>query len=314
MINSAGLFLNGWPIESGTSEPNQNSLQPIQVAQTVFNPVATSAVVLSANLPATPAEDTATTDSPLTSNIDVYDSLGTVHSVALEWVKTAGDTWTVSISAADAATTDLGSATVTFGAASGSPVSEGTIGLLGDATGTVVTTPYDENTAAILSFTAVFGTVSQTIDLNLGNFGQTGGVTQFAGSTYNLRGLTQNGVPPGSFSGVSMQQNGNVVVNYDNGQIRKIAQVPLVTFNNPDALQRQNGQAFTATLESGTPLATQAGTNGAGTLITSSVEGSNVDIAAEFSKLIVAQRAYSANTRVVTTADDMLQQTIDMKR
>ena len=314
MINSAGLFLNGWPIESGTSEPNQNSLQPIQVAQTVFNPVATSAVVLSANLPATPAEDTATTASPLTSNIDVYDSLGTVQSVALEWVKTAGDTWTVSISAADVATTDLGSATVTFGAASGSPVSEGTIGLLGDATGTVVTTPYDENTAAILSFTAVFGTVSQTIDLNLGNFGQTGGVTQFAGSTYNLRGLTQNGVPPGSFSGVSMQQNGNVVVNYDNGQIRKIAQVPLVTFNNPDALQRQNGQAFTATLESGTPLATQAGTNGAGTLITSSVEGSNVDIAAEFSKLIVAQRAYSANTRVVTTADDMLQQTIDMKR
>lgn len=314
MINSAGLFLNGWPIENGTAEPNQNSLQPIQVAQTVFNPVATSAVVLSANLPATPAEDTATVDAPLTSNIDVYDSLGTVHSVALEWVKTAGDTWTVAISAEDAATTDLGTATVTFGAASGSPVSEGTIGLLGDATGTLVSTPYEENTAAILSFTAVFGTVSQTIELNLGNYGQTGGVTQFAGSTYNLRGLTQNGVPPGSFSGVSMQQNGNVVVNYDNGQIRKIAQVPLVTFNNPDALQRQNGQAFTATLESGTPLATQAGTNGAGTLITSSVEGSNVDIAAEFSKLIVAQRAYSANTRVVTTADDMLQQTIDMKR
>ncbi len=314
MINSAGLFLNGWPIDATTGEPNQNSLQPIQVSQTVFNPVYTSEVVLSANLPATPATDTATVGSPLTSSIDVYDSLGTVHSVGLSWVKTVGDTWTVSISAADATTTDLGSATVTFGAVSGNTVSEGTIGLLGDATGTITTSAYAENTAAVLSFTAVFGTVSQTIDLNLGNFGQTGGVTQFAGSAYNLRGLTQNGVPPGSFSGVTMQPNGNVIVNYDNGQIRTIAQVPLVTFNNPDALQRQNGQAFTGTLESGTPLATQAGTNGAGTLVTSSLEGSNVDIASEFSKLIVAQRAYSANTRVVTTADDMLQQTIDMKR
>jgi flagellar hook protein FlgE len=314
MINSAGLFLNGWPIDATTGEPNQNSLQPIQVSQTVFNPVATSEVILSANLPATPATDTATVDSPLTSNIDVYDSLGTVHSVGLSWVKTDDDTWTVSISAADAETTDLGSASVVFGSASGNAVSEGTIGSVGDATGTVVASAYAPNTAAVLAFTAVFGTVSQTINLSLGNFGQTGGVTQFAGSAYNLRGLTQNGVPPGSFSGVSMQTNGNVIVNYDNGQIRTIAQVPLITFNNPDALQRQNGQAFTGTLESGTPLATQAGTNGAGTLVTSSLEGSNVDIASEFSKLIVAQRAYSANTRVVTTADDLLQQTIDMKR
>jgi flagellar hook protein FlgE len=229
-------------------------------------------------------------------------------------VKTATDTWTVAISAADAETTDLGGATVTFGSASGNSVAEGTVGDLTNATGTVVATAFEADAASILTFTAVFGGVSQDIDLILGTYGQTGGVTQFAGTTYELRGLTQNGVPPGSFSGVTMQTNGNVIVNYDNGQIRTIAQVPLVTFNNPDALQRQNGQAFTATLESGTPLATEASTNGAGTLVTSALEGSNVDIAAEFSKLIVAQRAYSANTRVVTTADDLLQQTIDMKR
>jgi flagellar hook protein FlgE len=104
------------------------------------------------------------------------------------------------------------------------------------------------------------------------------------------------------------------VVNYDNGQSRVIAQVPLITFNNPDQLQRQDGQSFTATVDSGTPLAEQASTNGAGNLVVESVEGSNVDIATEFSKLIVAQRAYTANTKMVTTADDLLQQTIDMKR
>ena len=104
------------------------------------------------------------------------------------------------------------------------------------------------------------------------------------------------------------------MVNYDNGQSRTIAQVPVVTFNDPNELQRQNGQAFTASAQSGTPLAETAGTNGAGNLVTQSVESSNVDIATEFSKLIVAQQAYSANTKMVTTADQMLQQTINMKQ
>ncbi|MBN8910372.1 MAG: flagellar hook-basal body complex protein, partial [Rhodospirillales bacterium] len=118
----------------------------------------------------------------------------------------------------------------------------------------------------------------------------------------------------GSFAGVTTQSNGNIIVNYDNGQTRRIAQVPLVTFNAPNKLQRQDGQAFTTTIDSGTPLAQAAGTNGAGNLVINSLEGSNVDIASEFSKLIVAQRAYSANTKMVTTADDLLQQTIEMKR
>jgi len=314
LVNSAGLYLNGWAVDASTNEANQNTLEPIQVADTVFNPVPTSEVILSANLPATPATDTATALFPITSNIDVYDSLGTVHSISLAWVKDADSTWTVSVSAADAVTTDLGTATVTFGSLSGNAVPEGTIGDITGATGTVTTGGYVADEAAMITFDAQFGSETQTISLNVGLYGQTGGVTQYAGTAYNLRGLTQNGVPPGSFSGVTTQANGSIVVNYDNGQTRVIAQVPLVTFNNADALQRQNGQAFTATLESGTPLANPAGTNGAGGLVTSAVEGSNVDIAAEFSKLIVAQRAYSANTKVVTTADDLLQQTIDMKR
>ena len=118
----------------------------------------------------------------------------------------------------------------------------------------------------------------------------------------------------GAFASVTTQANGNITVNYDNGQTRLIAKVPLVTFNAPNELQRQDGQSFTATLASGTPLAEAASTNGAGNLVTESVESSNVDIATEFSKLIVAQRAYTANTKLVTTADELLQQTIDMKR
>ncbi len=134
--------------------------------------------------------------------------------------------------------------------------------------------------------------------MNLGTYGQADGVTQYAGTEYNLRGLTQDGVPPGAFSSVTTATNGNIAVNYDNGQSRVIASVPVITFNNPNGLQRQDGQAFTVSQDSGGPLAETASTNGAGDLLTESIESSNVDIATEFSKLIVAQRAYTANTKM----------------
>jgi flagellar hook protein FlgE len=213
-------------------------------------------------------------------------------------------------------TTDAGSATVTFGAASGNTAPEGTIGAVTTTAATqgsiTNVSSFASGQPATLDFTTNFGSGSQTIQLNLGDYGGTNGVTQYAGSTYSLLGLTQNGVPPGSFSGVTTQDNGNVVVNYNNGQSRTIAQIPLITFNAPDSLQSQNGESFTATTDSGTPLAESVGTNGAGSLVTGSVEGSNVDIATEFSNLIVAQQAYSSNAKVVTTADQMLQATLSM--
>jgi flagellar hook protein FlgE len=317
LVNSAGEFLNGWPVNAQTGVVNQNALQQIQVTQTVYNPVPTSSVTLSANLPATPASGTATAGNPISSDIDVYDALGTMHTVTLNWVQTAQDTWSVKVdSPDDTGAADRGTADVDFGpTTSGNPVPSGTVGnLAADPAdlGTIATSPYAANTAATVAFTTNFGSGNQTITINLGTYGQTNGVTQYAGTQYNLRGLTQNGVPPGAFSSVTTQTNGDIVVNYDNGQSRTIAQVPVVTFNDANQLQRQDGQAFTASTNSGTPLAEAPGTNGAGTLVTQSVESSNV--ATEFSKLIVAQQAYSANTKMVTTADQMLQQTINMKQ
>ncbi len=315
MVNSAGQYLAGWPIDPTTGNINQNTLKPIQVTQTVYNPVATSNVVLSANLPATPAAGTGTADAPISSDINVYDALGTAHTVTLNWVQNAASDWTVSVDVADdIGGTARGTADVQFGAVSGNGVPEGTVGQISAATGSVSTAGYAAGSAATVTFTDDFGSGAQTITLNLGTYGQTNGVTQYAGTAYNLRGLTQDGVPPGAFAGVSTQANGSIIVNYDNGQTRRIAQVPLVTFNSPNALQRQDGQSFSATIASGTPLAEQASTNGAGNLVTNSVESSNVDIASEFSQLIVAQQAYSANAKIVTTADTLLQTTLQMKQ
>ena len=310
VVNSEGDYLNGWSADPQTGTINRNSLAPVQISQTAFNPIATTQVTLSANLPATPSGTT-----PTSSQLQIYDGLGTAHTVSLNWTQNAANDWTVSVNVPDdTVNTSRGTAEVAFGTASGNGVPDGTVGDVKNSTGTVTSAGYASGTPATLSFTADFGSGPQTIQLNLGTYGQASGITQYAGTDYSLRGLTQNGVPPGSFSSLSTQTNGNIVANYDNGQSQFVARVPVVTFNNPDGLQRQDGQAFTATADSGTPLAEDAGTNGAGNLVTGSTESSNVDIASEFSKLIVAQRAYSANTKMVTTADDMLQQTIDMKR
>ena len=88
LVNSAGQYLNGWAVNPTTGVADQNALVPIQVNQSTYNPVATQNVTLSANLPATPTAGTATTASPLSSQITVYDSLGTAHSVTLNWSQT----------------------------------------------------------------------------------------------------------------------------------------------------------------------------------------------------------------------------------
>jgi flagellar hook protein FlgE len=315
MVNTAGQFLNGWVADPVTGIVNQNALVPIQIAQTALNPVATSNVNLAANLPATPAAGTATLATPISSDITVYDALGTAHNVTLGWSQNAANDWTVTVTAPSAATPDIGTADVQFGSIlTGNAVPAGTIGQIGSVTGTINSAGYSAGTAATMSAVMDFGSGPQTVNLNIGTYGGATGVTQYAGTTYNLEGLSQDGVPPGNYAGVSTQANGTIVVNYNNGQTRTIGQVPLVTFNAPNSLQRQDGQSFTATTASGDPLAEQVNTNGAGSLVVSSVESSNVDIATEFSKLIVAQQAYSANTKVVTTANDMLSATIAMKQ
>ena len=306
LVNSASEYLQGWNVDPTTGVANQSQLAPIQVTQTQFNPVSTSQVSLSANLPTTAAAGT-----PISSQVDVYDSLGNSHTVTLNWTQTAANNWTVTLTSPDTLPTTIGSAAVQFGT---NGVPAGTIGSFGAVSGSVTAAAYAANAPANLTIATNFGSGAQSFSLNMGNFGQANGVTQFAGSTYSLRNITQNGVPPGSFTGITMTTAGDVVANYNNGQSQTVAQVPVITFAAPDALQRQNGQAFTATTLSGDAIAQSANTNGAGGLVTGSVEGSNVDIATEFSKLIVAQQAYGANAKMLTTAQQLLQTTIDMKQ
>ena len=138
-----------------------------------------------------------------------------------------------------------------------------------------------------------------------------GGLTQYADANGNVQvnQIQQDGFPAGSLQSVSISNNGRVVGSYSNGRNIDLAQITLATFNGPDFLKRKDGGAFEATDESG-----QALFGNGGTIVGSSLEGSNTDIADEFTKLIVTQQAYSANTKVITTSNQMVQDLLNVLR
>jgi flagellar hook protein FlgE len=156
--------------------------------------------------------------------------------------------------------------------------------------------------------------VLQDVDLNFGRYGRADGLTQFTGEQIDFEKVSQNGVPPGSFRDLSIDKQGFITINYDNGRRKTFFQVPLAVFDNPNGLQLEAGNAFQATFFSGEPALTNPGGSGAGDIAASSVEGSNTDIAEEFSKLIVTQRIYSANSRIITTSNDLLEETVNLVR
>ncbi|KJC42757.1 flagellar hook protein FlgE [Bradyrhizobium sp. LTSP885] len=142
------------------------------------------------------------------------------------------------------------------------------------------------------------------------NFG-TGGVTQFADANGNVQvnQIQQDGFPAGQLQSVSVSTNGRIVGTYTNGRNIDLAEISVATFNGTNFLKRIDGGAFEATDESGGALF-----GNAGTIVGSSLESSNTDIADEFTKLIVTQQAYSANTKVITTTNSMVQDLLNVMR
>ncbi len=349
LTNDSGQYLNGW-VTNASGVLNKSAVVPIQVSQTVYAPVATQNMTMMANLPAglvsTVGEDgngnvvtmydsSGNQVSAIQPEAKIYDAEGTAHTVEYTWspaptgtanaagnYSTAPNTWILSASMDG---NDLGEVTVNFN-------SDGTLAGIGAETGGAVATSgtgtatpggtrisaaptFNNSTSGTITYNTGLPTTTggtQKITLNLGEIGKTNGVTQFSASSFTLRGLSQDGVAPGSFTGISTETSGDIYANYDNGQTQLIAQVPVATFGDADALQSQNGSSYTVTNGSGNPSLQDAGTNGAGSLVTNSLESSNVDIASQFSQLIVAQNAYSANAKVVTTAEQLMQTTIGM--
>ena len=191
----------------------------------------------------------------------------------------------------------------------------------GNATGTQVAwqnaginytfAPNGQMDPEVTSVTLNNATINGT---NLGNLvisHGSGGITQFADPNGNVQVnlIQQNGYPAGALQSISVNDKGRVVGTYSNGRSLDLAEITLANFNGPNALKRLDGGAFEATDQSGPAIY-----GAPGRIIGSALEGSNTDIADEFTKLIVTQQAYSANTRVITTTNQMVQDLLNMLR
>lgn len=155
------------------------------------------------------------------------------------------------------------------------------------------------------------GVDAQTLQLDLDD--PTAGLTQVSDRSY-IRAVTNDGVAVGSLTKVEVDNEGYVTAIFDNGVTRRVAQVAIATFPNPDALSPLSGNAYLPSNDSGTFSLNPAGTGGAGFIAAAALESSTVDLSTEFTGLITTQRAYSASSKIITTADEMLEELIRIKR
>lgn len=154
---------------------------------------------------------------------------------------------------------------------------------------------------------------TDSIGFFLGNLDIRDGMSQLDGD-YQLGYWNQNGAKFGNFAGVSIGSDGIVTALFDNGVTRAVFQIPVATFVNPNGMQSLSGNVFIGTDFSGEPTLRSAGSAGAGQINASSLEASTVDIGEEFTTMIVTQRAYSAAAKIITTADEMLDELVRIKR
>ena len=327
LVNSAGYYLTGYSVTPQTKVVNTSTTVPIQVSQLVDAPQPTANFNLAANLPSSYAivgSPGYIQPSPITEQ--VFDATGAAHTETIQFDHTAVNVWTATISSAGSqpATNTPSVLQLTFSDGSTIPNGSyasappaGTLVGIKDITPAAVapatTPPAATNipasapgSSANFTLPLSFGAGAQSITFNIGQYGESKGITQFADSAVTVQSVTQDGIPRGSFENLTIDENGFVNLNYTNGQTLSFFQIPVAQFNAPDQLQRLQGSAFSSTIDSGDPQLNPPGVNGNGTIAPSTLEQSNVDIATEFTKLITAQQVYSANSKVITTANQLL--------
>jgi flagellar hook protein FlgE len=235
--------------------------------------------------------------------VTVYDSLGAAHPVQVFFRKTAPGAWDWH------AMTDGGGLN---GGTPGTltPIANGTLAF--DTNGALTTVTQASN------FNPLGATVPQALSFNFGDAtgaGGTGllGVTQFATASASTF-IGQDGFGSGQLSSIKINTQGVITGIFTNGQTRDLAQVAVASFSAPDRLEGTGGNLLAETQEAGQPVVGAPGSGGRGSIVAGALEQSNVDLAEQFVRLIAAQRAFEANSKTITTADQLLSELISMKR
>jgi flagellar hook protein FlgE len=305
LVASSGQALMGYQASNGVIGATTLSAITLPTKGQVMNPQASSEFTISANL-----DSAAAANSTSSSTVPVYDSLGQSHNATVTYTKTGNNTWDYSIAlpnadfASGACTPVTG--TLTFDA-NGNLASVTT----GGATSTVGTASGDISSLPV-SFTGLAdGGSDLSMKWNLLNTsgGQT--LTQ-VDSDPVTNSAVADGYAAGTYSGFTVDSAGSIQASYSNGQTQLVGQVALADVTNEQGLQAMGNSLYRTTTASGTANVGSAGSGALGQITDSALEESNVDISTEFSNLIVAQRAFEANSKSITTFDTVTQEAINM--
>jgi len=289
LTSQAGLQVMGYPVVNGVVNTNA-SLTPIQIpVGQAQQPVPTANFSMTANLDASTAVETS-----VPAQITLYDSLGVSHAATVNFTKTGASTWDYSIS-------------LPAGDATGGTNLTGTLTF--DSNGNLVS---PASNVAGISFTGLSdGASDMTLNWNLYGSNNQPTLTQFA-TTSDVSTTNQDGYTSGEYAGFTIDPDGVVSAQFSNGNKSPVGQIALANVTNPEGLQILGGNNYETTLASGAASAGVAGAGGLGTLQDDALEQSNVNISTQFSDLIVAQQAYEASSKAVTTFDTVSQDTINM--
>jgi flagellar hook protein FlgE len=316
LVNQSGYFLQGWLTDTGGNIQNQatrdllDSLESVNLSQfgQIANPTGTATVNVNLN-------SNRTLQQADTTNLTVFDSEGNDYLMQIQFSRTAANTFNYTYSLTD----------VTSGAALAAAIGprvmafnpNGTLNSLGGVAGATDTAALDATisfTAAAIT-TAVPGRVVNPINIqvNFGTFDQATGTSQFA-AVFGPSLLNQDGSGPSALTATNIDATGLLTAQFANGQNRAIYRIPIGTIPAPTELEALSGNAYRTTATSGDVVLNIPQQGGSGIMQSSALENSTVDIAEQFTNLIITQRAYSAATKIITTGDELLEEIIRVKR
>ncbi len=337
LVNPAnGRRVQGWMAQTVGGETfvnNAADLQDLVIPVGSKDPArATSDVWFASNLdkrtPEIPPGATAQTIQAGTwqTNFDIYDSFGRVHKLQVDFTKVPGvaNRWQAAVTVDPGAATNTNARVqVGTGPQAGNTFfidfdNLGALADVRDAAGNIVNAgalqvqaSYDVPDVTLPPGAA---TVRQTFSLNLGNVGAyRDAITQF-GDTSTTKAVRQDGYTMGYLESFKIDQSGVITGVYTNGSNRVIGQIALASFTNPGGLEKDGENAYVVSNNSGAPNIGPSGSAGKGKVIAGTLEMSNVDLAEQFTDMIVTERGFQANSRTITTSDQMLQELRTLKR
>ena len=303
LVSSDGAPVQGWSELDPTSGDILTASRPSEIIippGVLRDPTATTSFQAISNLDAD-----ALVGDTFSTTIEIIDSLGAPHLATINYTNTAAGAWDYDITVPGAAITG-GTAGTPFSVGAGA-IGFDAFGVLNDVDGGA---PAD---VAVVTPTWVNGGAASTWSWDLIDPDGDAHVSGFATES-STSSIAQNGTRAAQLQTISIDKQGNIVATFGSGQSVKLAQLSMAAFNNPKGLFKLGANLYGESSAAGLANIGAAGSGGRGTLIGSALETSNVDIAVEFTKMILAQRGFQASARTITVSDELLLETLNLKR